>query len=101
MHFNQSQLMEALKPHQGHSSQARRGWAASICALILACIPPFILFSGPYEAMWTVHHFPAAKFTFWAIGLMTVFFTALYLFRGVFSLFQPVVAFGNRELPSR
>jgi len=71
-----------------HSSQARRAWSAAIGALIFACIPPFVLFSGPYEAMWTVHHFPAAKFTFWAIGLMTVFFTAMYLFRGVISLFQ-------------
>jgi len=72
-----------------HSSQARRAWSVTIGALIFACIPPFILFSGPYEALWTVHHFPAAKFTFWAIGLMTVFFTAMYLFRGVSSLFQP------------
>jgi NADH-quinone oxidoreductase subunit L len=70
------------------SSQARRAWSAPIGALIFACIPPFIFFSGPYEAMWTVHHFPAAKFTFWAIGLMTVFFTALYLSRGVRSFFQ-------------
>ena len=72
----------------GHGSQARRKWSVTMGALVFACVPPFILFSGPYEAMWTVHQFPAAKFTFWAIGLMTVFFTAMYLFRGVSSLFQ-------------
>jgi NADH-quinone oxidoreductase subunit L len=72
----------------GHSSPARLAWSVSIGALIFACIPPFIVFSGPYEAMWTVHHFPAATLTFWAIGVMTVFFTAMYVFRGVISLFQ-------------
>ncbi len=72
----------------GHRRRARLGWSMSIGALILACIPPFIVFSGPYEAMWAVHHFPAAKLTFWVIGVMTVFFTAMYVFRAVSSLFQ-------------
>ena len=30
-------------------------------ALLFACIPPAILFSGPYEAMWTLHRTPAAR----------------------------------------
>jgi NADH-quinone oxidoreductase subunit L len=68
--------------------QARRAGSVSIGALIFACVPPFILFSGPYEAMWTAHHVPSAKFTFWAISLTTIFFTAMYFFRGAISLFQ-------------
>ncbi len=35
------------------------------------------------------HEFPAARYTFWAIALITIFFTAMYLFRGIHSLFQP------------
>ena len=58
-------------------------------ALILACAPPLLLFSGPYESLWTIHNSSAARIAFWVIGLLTVFFTAMYLFRGIASLFQP------------
>jgi len=34
-----------------------------------------------------MHHSSAARIAFWVIGLLTVFFTAMYLFRGVTSLF--------------
>jgi len=57
--------------------------------LILACAPPALIFSGPYGALWTVHNSSAAQIAFWVIGLLTVFFTAMYLFRGLTSLFQP------------
>lgn len=60
----------------------------AIGALLLACLPPLIIFSGPYEALWISQNFESARMTFWIIGLATVFFTAIYLFRGVFSLFQ-------------
>jgi len=60
----------------------------SIGALLLACIPPLVLFAGPYERLWTAHDLPAARAAFWLIGLATVFFTAIYVFRGVVSLFQ-------------
>ena len=56
-------------------------------ALLLACVPPFVLFSGPYERVWSVRQIPSADAAFWAIGLATVFLTALYTFRGVVSLF--------------
>ncbi|MEE2707740.1 MAG: NADH-quinone oxidoreductase subunit L [Planctomycetota bacterium] len=59
-------------------------------ALILACVPPLLIFSGPYEALWTEHNSNAARIAFWVIGLLTVFFTAMYLFRGIASLFQRV-----------
>jgi NADH-quinone oxidoreductase subunit L len=37
-----------------------------------------------------MHNSSAARIAFWVIGLLTVFFTAMYLFRGIASLFQPV-----------
>ena len=73
-------------PHHGAPSQAKT--SLYIGALILACLPPFVIFSGPYEAVWTAQGFPGAQIVFWVIGLVTVFFTAVYLFRGIFSLFQ-------------
>ncbi len=68
--------------------RSKPAWSLYIGALVLACIPPFVIFSGPYEYLWTVHHFASAKFVFWVIGLTTVFFTAMYLFRGIILLFQ-------------
>jgi NADH-quinone oxidoreductase subunit L len=72
----------------GHGQQSRQAWSLYVGALVLACIPPFVIFSGPYEYLWTVHHFASAKIGFWVIGLTTVFFTAMYLFRGILLLFQ-------------
>ncbi|GJL54267.1 MAG: NADH-quinone oxidoreductase subunit L [Nitrospirales bacterium] len=57
-------------------------------AFILACLPPFIIFSGPYESVWIAQNFVSAKIGFWIIGLTTVFFTAMYLFQGIISIFQ-------------
>ncbi len=56
-------------------------------ALFLAFIPPFVLFSGPYEYLWGVTGFASATIGFRIIGLLTVFVTAIYLFRSVTSLF--------------
>ena len=63
-----------------------------IGALMLACIPPFVIFSGPYEYLWTVQNFASAKLAFWVIGLTTVFCTGMYLFRGISLLFQQGLA---------
>ncbi len=46
-----------------------------------------IFYGSYYEYLWTVHNSNAARIAFWVIGLLTVFFTAMYLFRGVTSLF--------------
>jgi NADH-quinone oxidoreductase subunit L len=73
----------------GHGSPPLRNSAATIGALIFASTPPFILFAGPYEKLWTASQFPSARYAFWAIALITIFFTAMYLFRGINSLFQP------------
>ncbi len=56
-------------------------------AFLLACLPPFILFSGPYEYLWGVTGFTSATIGFRVIGLVTVFATAIYLFRSVTSVF--------------
>jgi NADH-quinone oxidoreductase subunit L len=86
--------LEAGASHQSHGggeahgSKRSPGVAALAGALLFACIPPLILFSGPYEAMWIVHGAPAARIAFWVIALATCFFTAMYLFRGAASLFS-------------
>ena len=56
--------------------------------LLLACIPPIVLFSGTYEQMWSAHDLSSARIAFWIIALGTVFLTAMYTFRAVVSLFQ-------------
>lgn len=59
-------------------------------AFLLACLPPFILFSGSYASLWGVTGFASATIGFWIIGLATVFVTSIYLFRSVTSLFVHV-----------
>jgi len=85
---SQLQSAAAHEHKESGSSPSRPTWLLYFGALILACVPPFVIFSGSYEHLWTVHNVPAAKIAFWVIGLLTVFFTAMYLFRGVTSLFQ-------------
>ncbi len=63
-------------------------WNLSIWALILAWLPPLILFSGPYERIWTAVINQPAGWFFVALGSMTVFFTAYYLFGLIASIFQ-------------
>lgn len=60
-------------------------------AFVLGCVPAFLLFAGPYERIWNAQGIPAARAAFWAIGLATVFLTALYAFRGIVSLFGGAV----------
>ena len=75
-------------PGQEETLRRSQGmWLLYGGALALACIPPFILFSGPYERLWGATGFTSANIGFWIIGLATVFVTANYLFRGVTSLF--------------
>ena len=76
--------------HTHHESHAKPSPLLYVGALILACGPPLLIFSGPYESLWTAHNSSAARIAFWVIGLLTVFFTAIYLFRGITSLFARV-----------
>jgi NADH-quinone oxidoreductase subunit L len=56
-------------------------------ALMLALLPPLVLFSGPYEYLWGITGFASATIGFKIIGLITVFVASQYLFKGVTSLF--------------
>ncbi len=56
-------------------------------ALLLALLPPLVLFSGPYENLWEVTGFASAALGFKVIGLITVFVASQYLFKGVTTLF--------------
>jgi NADH-quinone oxidoreductase subunit L len=56
-------------------------------ALLLALLPPLVLFSGPYEYLWGFTGFVSATIGFKIIGLITVFVASQYLFKGVTSLF--------------
>ena len=87
--------LHAVTAHGHEESDAAEGPHAlrlasslSLGALLLACIPPLILFAGPYERLWAAHDLASAQTAFRLIGLATVFFTAMYVFRGVVSLFQ-------------
>ncbi len=71
-----------------YSSHSTPKTTLYVGALVLACLPPFVIFSGPYEGLWNANEFGSAKIVFWLIGLATVFFTAIYLFRGILFIFQ-------------
>ena len=73
---------------EGHGSTAPVAPSLLFGTLLLACIPPLVLFSGTYEQMWSAHHWPSARIAFWVIALGTVFLTGAYTFRAVVSLFQ-------------
>jgi NADH-quinone oxidoreductase subunit L len=82
--------LAAAGSHTHHESHAKPSPLLYVGVLILACAPPLLIFSGPYESLWTAHNSSAARIAFWVIGLLTVFFTAIYLFRGITSLFARV-----------
>jgi NADH-quinone oxidoreductase subunit L len=84
---NQLQSAAGHEHKEPASDRSRPSWFLYFGALVLACAPPFLIFSGPYESLWTAQNSSAARIAFWVIGLLTVFFTAMYLFRGVTSLF--------------
>jgi len=94
-------LRSAGSHGHAHIEPVRRPLGRSLLfgALLLGCLPPFILFSGAYEGMWTAHDLPSSQWTFWVIGLATVFLTAMYVFRGVVSLFQQSLIVGDAGNP--
>jgi NADH-quinone oxidoreductase subunit L len=57
-------------------------------AMLLALIPPLVLFSGSYEHLWEVTGFASASIGFKVIGLITVFVASQYLFKSITSLFN-------------
>ena len=83
--------LRSVDPGQAHSSSEhhapQRIGVLHGGALLLALIPPLVLFSGSYEYLWGVTGFAAAAIGFKIIGLITVFVASMYIFHGVTSLF--------------
>jgi NADH-quinone oxidoreductase subunit L len=83
--------LRSVEPDQGHRDHAHDSphgmGVLHIGSLLLACLPPFILFSGSYENLWGVTGLASATIGFRVIGLITVFVTSVYLFRSITSLF--------------
>jgi NADH-quinone oxidoreductase subunit L len=77
--------------HEGPSRTrvSRRHVPLYAGALIMALIPPVIIFWGPYEQLWVVSQVVQARVAFWILGLTTVFFTAFYMFQGIMEIFTP------------
>jgi NADH-quinone oxidoreductase subunit L len=76
----------------GHPSRtriSRQQVPLYVGALIMALIPPIIIFWGPYEQLWVMSHLAQARVVFWILGPASVFFTAFYLFQGTMDIFAP------------
>ncbi len=88
--------LQAVRPHETAAARAgptawsgaRSRGALLMGSLTLACIPPVVIFSGPYEQLWAVQHGASAHIVFRTMGLITVFVTAMYIFRGVTACFH-------------
>ena len=98
-----SALQQIHAPHHGESDARPRPlvrWRhvpRYAGALALGLVPPLIIFSGPYERLWTVTQLAQARIVFWVLGLATVFLAAFYLFRWIMELFQHPVPVEWRE----
>jgi NADH-quinone oxidoreductase subunit L len=72
-----------------HGAPPSSLWPLVSGAVLLACLPSFLIFSGPYEQLWIAQRVASAQWTFWFMGFLTVFFTAFYVIRGTLLLFHP------------
>ena len=73
-------------------------------ALVFSVVPPFVIFSTGYEQLWLSQNFSTAQVAFWVVGLGTIFFTGMYLFQGVVSLFRhgpPGVRAARLQIPNQ
>ena len=84
---NALQSVEPGHKHESHGRNAEGMGVLYVGALLLALIPPFVLFSGSYEYLWGITGFASATIGFKIIALVTVFVASQYLFKGVTSLF--------------
>jgi NADH-quinone oxidoreductase subunit L len=75
--------------HPSRTRVSRQQVPLYVGALIMALIPPIIIFWGPYEQLWVMSHLAQARVVFWILGPATVFFTAFYLFQGTMEIFTP------------
>ncbi len=63
-------------------------WTFLAGAVALAGLPPFAGFFSKDEILWEAFSAGGVGVVFWAIGLITAFLTAFYIFRLVFSVFH-------------
>jgi NADH-quinone oxidoreductase subunit L len=63
-------------------------WTFLAGAIALAGIPPFAGFFSKDEILWKAFSSGGTGVLFWALGLVTAFLTAFYIFRLVFSVFH-------------
>jgi len=85
---NALRSVERSLEHGSHEHPASGGMGVLYGgALLLALLPPLILFSGSYEYLWGVTGFVSATVGFKIIGLITVFMASQYIFKGVTSIF--------------
>ncbi len=75
--------------HPSRTRVSRQQVPLYIGALIMAVIPPIVIFWGPYEQLWELSHVPQARVAFWITALATTFFVAYYLFQGTMEIFAP------------
>jgi NADH-quinone oxidoreductase subunit L len=75
--------------HQSRTGVSRQYLSLYVGALIMAVIPPIVIFWGPYEQLWELSHVDHARVAFWITGLATTFFVAFYLFQGTMEIFTP------------
>jgi NADH-quinone oxidoreductase subunit L len=80
--------------HAGHGHPSRTRVSRQqiplyVGALIMAVIPPVVIFWGPYEQLWELSHLDHARVAFWTTALATTFFVAFYLFQGTMEIFTP------------
>jgi NADH-quinone oxidoreductase subunit L len=85
--------LQAVTAHGGHGPAAHDSAAipsvtASVGVLLFACLPPALLFAGPYEVLWASSGTGAARVAFWVLALATVFLTAMYLTRAAATHFR-------------
>ena len=96
------------EPHAPHAPDdtpatgpVPRRWELAAGTLLFACVPPLMLFSGPYGTMWTQQGLPAAAIAFQAIALATIFLTAMYLARGAERHFRHQLVLGGTAVTPR
>ena len=83
--------LRSVEPGHGHGDEPHHSYKGMGIlyrgALLLALLPPLVLFSGSYEYLWGVTGIASASIGFKIIGLITVFVASQYIFKSVTSIF--------------
>ncbi len=88
-HHGDHESDHAAHGHPSRTRVSRQQVPLYVGALIMALIPPIVIFWGPYEQLWELSHVVQARVAFWITALATTFFVAFYLFQGTMEIFTP------------